>query len=234
VTIPGSAEGPEVSGVGMLVAALVGGLGVGLAPPRGRRATLLRGAGLVVALLGVAGAGQVALDDPRAYALEHRIPRRAAGVRLLVPQRFAVIDERSDPLGGPWPLYPGLHDTLAQRVGHRVQVLVLPSAGEGDERSALLRVDETLARELVERPAPLPEAWPRAAGEGEGEGSAGLAEEALRTTVLRRNGQDVGLTIERPLPGGMSVVLVAAPADALASDASLHAAVLADARPDAD
>jgi len=228
VMIPRQAEGLEVSALGMIAAAVVGVLGVGLAPPRGRRATALRGVGLVLAVVTALGIGWVAFEDSQAFALEHRVVRRAGGVRLTVPLRMTVVGERADAASGPWPIYPGLHDGLAQRVGDRVQVLVLPSA-DADERSALLRIDDALTHELIERAEPPPEAWLTAYRRVAPEG----AEARLRSTVVRRNGQDVGVIIERALPGDITVVLVAAPAEALEHDAMLYATVLADARPEA-
>ncbi|MEM9456306.1 MAG: rhomboid family intramembrane serine protease [Myxococcota bacterium] len=226
VMIPREAEGLDVSAVGMVTALLVGLLGVGLAPPQGRRAAILRGLGFLLVLAGVAAVGMVATEDPQAFAYGDRRPLRAEGVVLEVPSRFAVVTEADPEPVGPWPVFPGLHDQLAQRVGDRVQVLVTASPQEPDEPSALLRIDDALTRELVERAAPPPPRWQQAYREIAGDEALG----ALRSTVVRRNGDDLGVVIERPLPGGeVSVVLLAAPIDALEHDADLYAAVLADA-----
>ncbi len=227
VMIPREAQGLDVSALGMVAAAVVGVLGVGLASPQGRVATVFRGVGLLLAVASVLGIGWVALEDSQAFALEHRVPRRAGGVHLTVPLRMTVVDELDDAPLGPWPVYPGLHDGLAQRVGDRVQVLVLPSA-DADAPSALLRIDDALTHELIERDAPPPEAWLAAYREVAPEG----AEERLRSTVVRRNGVDVGVIIERSLPGEDSVVLLAAPPEALEHDPMLYATIVADARPE--
>lgn len=237
VTIPRSGVGLDVSAVGMLVAAAVGVLGVALAPPRGPGAMVLRGVtGVLLAALVVAGVW-VAREDPRALALERRRPVSAQGVRLRVPERFAVVDAQRELSPSAWPLYPGLHDTLAQRTGDRVQLLIT-ATGDVEGPCALLRVDPTLAHALVEVEAPPPEAWrvawqdavstPAAAGGDEpGEDAA----TAVRSTVLRGNGRDVGVVLERALGGGVSVVLVASPPTALVHDAVLYATILADVQP---
>jgi membrane associated rhomboid family serine protease len=222
VMIPRSGVGLEVSLVGMIAAALVGMLVVALAGPQGPMATALRGVAALLVLVLPVAVVSVARSDPRAFALEHRRTVAAQGVRLRVPERFTVVHAaRSGPAAEPWPLQPGLHDTLAQRVGHRVQLLVTTATpARADGPSALLRVDPTLAHALVEVPAPPPEAFGQAAADASLE---------LRSTLLRRNGHDVGFVIERALGPGVSVVLVASPPEALVHDAALYAAILADA-----
>lgn len=230
VMIPRSGTGLDVSLVGMVVAAAVGMLGLGLGAPLGRAAAVLRGVGALLALAVPVAAAFVALEDPRAFALEHRRTVAAEGVRLRVPARFAVVeatpvdDAAFDPHAGPWPLQPGLHDTLAQRVGHRVQLLVTPTPTDAAAASALLRVDPELGRAFVEVPAPPPEAFVRAWHH-----ASDTDEAALRSTILRRNGHDVGVVLERALGHGVSVVLVASPPEALVHDAALYAAILAEA-----
>jgi len=226
VMIPRGGFGLDVSPVGMVVAAVVGILGLGLGAPLGRMATMLRGVGGALSLTMVAAMGMVALEDPQAFMLQERHTVAAEGVRLRVPSRFVVVEATpAEPGSEPWPLQPGLHDTLAQRVGHRVQLLITPSVDDPAAPSALLRVAPELARALVEVPEPpLPPAfaaaWERA--------TAGQPE-PLRSTLLRRNGYDVGLVLERPLEQGVSVVLVAAPPEALVHDAALYATILAEA-----
>jgi membrane associated rhomboid family serine protease len=227
VMIPRSGHGLDVSPAGMVVAAVVGVLGLGLGAPLGRLAAVLRvvGGGLALAL--PVAMVLVAREDPQAFTLEHRRTVAAEGVRLRVPTRFEVVE--ATPAESPsntWPLQPGPHDTLAQRVGHRVQLLVTPTAADPEVQSALLRVVPELARAFAEVPAPpLPEAFTRA-----WEQVAGPPEATLRTTLLRRNGHDVGVVLERPLGHGVSVVLVASPPAALAHDAALYATILAEAR----
>ncbi len=230
VTIPRSGAGLEVSAVGMAVAAAVGMLGVAVAGPRGPVAAVLRGVAAALAVaLGVAAA-LVAYEDPQGFALAHRRPVSAQGLRLRVPQRFAVIDGRAEPVAAPWPLYPGLHDTLAQRVGDRVQLLIT-ATGDPAGPSALLRVDPTLRHALLEVSAPPPEAWQAAWRRAMSPIAAETADAALRSTVLRRDGRDVGVVLERALGDGVSVVLVAAPPAALTHDAVLYATMLAEAQP---
>ncbi|MCX4245902.1 rhomboid family intramembrane serine protease [Paraliomyxa miuraensis] len=233
VTIPREGAGLHVSGVGMGAAAMAGALSTSLATWRWCAAVLrVIGFGLVlclpVALL------QVGLEDPQAFELEHRRSLTAQGVVLSVPARFEVLTEpRERPAGAPWRLEPGLHDTLAQRVGDRVQVLVTPTGPESqsDSRShsALLRVNPDLRRALVDVEAPAPpgfqEAYERASAR------AGIDPATLRSTIVRGDGIDVGIVLERPLPGGISVVLIAAPPSALDHDAALYAAMIADAVP---
>jgi membrane associated rhomboid family serine protease len=230
VTIPRSGAGLDVSAVGMVVAAVVGMLGVGLAPPQGHIAAMARGVAGALLLAVPVAAVSVAREDPHAFVLAHRRTVTAAGVVLHVPERFVVVQTEREPTADPWPIYPGLHDTLAQRVGDRVQVLITPTRDGTMGPSALLRVDPGLGHALVEVAAPAPAAWGEAWSRATAPGSEATTPD-LRTTVLRRNGQDVGVVIERALGQGVSVVLVAAPPAALAHDAALYAAVLADAQP---
>lgn len=234
VMIPRHGSGLDVAPVGMLVAVVVGMLGMGLGSPRGR---VTAGMGGVAALLWLAlpiAVITVARADVQALALAHRRPVAAQGVQLRVPERFVVVEAAGDEAGEPWPLQPGLHDTLAQRVGHRVQLLVTPTPAQPGGPSALLRVQPGLAHALDEVATPLPPAFAAAwqaavATRPAGEGA--VAPAALRSTVLRRNGHDVGVVVERALGHGMSVVLVAAPPAALTHDAALYAAILAEAEP---
>jgi membrane associated rhomboid family serine protease len=231
VTIPKSGTGLDVSAVGMVVAAVVGMVGMGIAPPQGAVAAMLRGVAGVLGLALPVAVVLVAREDPQAFTLEHRRVVAAQGVRLRVPERFVVVEAEREPAAEPWPLYPGLHDVLAQRAGDRVQLLITPT-GDAEASNALWRVDPGLAHALVEVPAPAPAAWEEAWRNATAASAApGQPEVVLRSTVLRRNGQDVGVVIERALEGGVSVVLVASPPAALAHDAALYAAVLADAQP---
>lgn len=233
VMIPRQGTGLDVSAVGMLVAALVGAVGVGLGPPQGRVAVALRGVATLVVLVLPVALVLVAQQDPQAFALAHRRPVAAQGVPLRVPTRFVVIEAKpsDEPSAAPWPLQPGLHDALAQRVGHRVQLLVTPTRAEA--RSALLRVEPGLGHAFEEVEAPLPaafgRAWEGAAATLPASVDPHAAAHGLRSTVLRRNGQDVGVVLERALGQGVSVVLVASPPTALDHDAVLYAAILAEA-----
>lgn len=226
VMIPRNGTGLDVSPAGMLVAGAVGMLGLGLGAPLGRAAAILRWLGVPLVLALPVAVVQVALEDPA--ALEERRTVAAGGVHMRVPSRFAVIEATADaddhpPSAEPWPLQPGLHDTLAHRVGHRVQVLVTPTPTDPEAPSALLRVDPALAHAFVEVPEPPPASFERAWEQAAGAGAS------LRSTILRRNGKDVGLVLERPLGQGTSVVLVASPPEAVTHDAELYAAILAEA-----
>lgn len=229
VTIPRQGAGLHVSGIGMLLAGLVGMLTVALAPPAGPLAAGLRWLGVALGLGALVAVGLVAAEDPQAFALAHRHPVTAQGVVLRVPARMHVVPQARPTGAGPWPLLPGLHDTLAERVGDRVQVLVTPTPTDPEAPSAPSRVDAALGHGLVEVAAAPPERWQRAYEQAAAR--AGLDPAGLRSDLLRRDGRDLGVVIERPLPGGMSVVLVASPPEALEHDAALYAAVLADAEP---
>jgi membrane associated rhomboid family serine protease len=230
VMIPRQGTGLDVSAAGLVVAALVGMLGVAAGPPQGRVAAALRGVAAVLVLVLPLAVGVTAWQDPGAFALAHRRPVAADGVQLRVPARLQVVPEGAgvDALADPWPLLPGLHDALAQRVGHRVQILVTPTPAAAGGPSALLRAEPSLGHAFEEVDAPLPAAFDRAFRAAV---DAPAAEPGLRSTVLRRNGQAVGLVIERALGQGTSVVLVASPPAALDHDAALYAAILAEASP---
>ncbi len=227
LTIPRSAQGLEGSGVGLVVAGLVGMVVVAVAAPRGMIATGLRGLAVLVAVAVPVAVVQVATEDVRAQAVASRRTLEVDGVGIAVPPHFAVIEQREDATGEAWPRWPGLHDALAERVGHRVQVLVTRPPPDAEEPSALLRVEPALARELFEVPSAPPEVWSAAYRRRAG----ATAEAALRTTVLRRNGADVGIVIERGIGEGEAcVALIAAPASALTHAPELYAAILADAQ----
>ncbi|MCH9684882.1 MAG: rhomboid family intramembrane serine protease [Deltaproteobacteria bacterium] len=225
VTIPRSGA-LDVSPVGMLVTVVLALL-LAMPPARSRWTIVQRGVAAVLGLAGLAAVAMVAMSDPHAVAMQQRRPLSARGIELSVPQQFVVVNEVQPADGAVWPLQPGLHDALAQRVGHRVQLLVTAAAGQG-EPSALLRIDPALGHALIEVEGEAPAAWEEAYRERAG--ADGLA--ALRITTLRRNGEDVALVIERSLeavPGADCVVLVASPPAALAHDAELYAAILGDA-----
>ncbi len=228
VTIPRG--GPlDLAPIGLLAAAMIGVLGA-MPRARGAVAVVLRVLGIAVAVAAVAAVGMVLTEDPRAMLLEQRRVLTAGGVQLSVPPQLSVVNEAQPADGGAWPLQPGLHDTLAQRVGHRVQLLVTTPDTDRSGASALLRIDPLLAHGLTETPGDAPTQWQQAYDRRMGPGSAA----ALRTTTLRRNGQDIGVVIERTVGQGelaACVVLVASPPAALGHDAELYAAILADAEP---
>ncbi|MCA9654060.1 MAG: rhomboid family intramembrane serine protease [Myxococcales bacterium] len=224
ISIP-RGQGPVLAPVGLVLAAGASILLIGLVPPRGVAATIARGLAGVLALAVPAAAIQVALEDPRSFLLEHRAEVSVGDVVLLVPSSFEPVLEVQDD-GGPWPRLVGLDDTLARRGGHRVQLVVTTVAASSDEPCAVLRMHPELLHELDEAAAEPPAAWLDAYRRT---GEAG----ELRTTILRRNGYDVGMVIERVIgsgSGARSVALVAAPPRALEDAPRLYSAVLADAR----
>lgn len=227
VSIPRE-HGPVLAPAGLVIAAATSIVLIGLVPPRGILASGLRGLAVALALAIPVAAGQVALEDPRELLLEQRRPVVFDGLELAVPRTFLPVVEPSEDELGPWPRQRGLTDTLAQRAGHRVQVILTEPAEGPSEPCALLRASPTLVHELDEAAALLPEEWGqayRAAGGDEGE---------LRATTVRRNGQDVGMVIERVVGEGTrarSVALVASPPRALNDAPTLYATVLADVHP---
>lgn len=176
----------------------------------------------VLALIGAA-AWQVSQEDPIRFLAEHREPRGPErGVTLVLPRSFervAADGERRHPL---LPVFQGWIDTQALRGGALVQVLVSeggPIAGS----SALFRFDPGLQRELVVRD------------------DAGIPDEARAvldagapgwtTYTLQRNGVAAARVIERGFAKvGPTVVLVVAPAEALAQAPGLYAQIVVDAR----
>jgi hypothetical protein len=108
----------------------------------------------------------------------------------------------------------------ALRGGALVQVMVL-EGGSSPQSSALIRLDPQLSRELVVR---------EDAGLDAGSRAALAGVEGLSTYTLQRNGVAVGRVIERSFGAvGPTVVLVAAPGEALEQAPRLYAQIVADA-----
>lgn len=218
---------------GMLAAAAIGGLSVVVAPPRGALAKVLRWSSVPIVVLFAASVVWVAVEDPRTALREHGQSRHAAGVQFDAPGMFGVVHEVEDDRRGLWPLVPGLVDNLAQQAGDRVQVVVTTVAADDDSRSALLRIEPDLAHDLVEVSGEAPVAWRQAYNAVEGRDAA----RDLRVTTLRRNGDDIGLVVERALgdaSGAPTIVLIAAPPAALEHAPELYAEILGGAMLDDD
>lgn len=135
------------------------------------------------------------------------------------PRTFERIDERQDVAGLPLPLHVGVLDGLALRAGHLVQVMVVVPDHDADlSAPGLLRLDPALDAELTLVPAELPDAFLQTAHKAEAH-------------TVRRNGTELGVTVERrlgPAPEDPSVVLFAA-SEALERQGALYARVLAEA-----
>ncbi|MBL9100084.1 MAG: rhomboid family intramembrane serine protease [Myxococcales bacterium] len=204
-------------------AALVGSLIAVALPPNLPRALARVLAALLVGVVGlvvIAGV-QVAREDPIGFAIRHREPRPPEhGVTLTLPRSFERVStagERRHPL---LPVYPGWIDMQALRGGALVQVMVL-EGGSSPQSSALIRLDPQLSRELVVR---------EDAGLDAGSRAALAGVEGLSTYTLQRNGVAVGRVIERSFGAvGPTVVLVAAPGEALEQAPRLYAQIVADA-----
>jgi hypothetical protein len=225
--VPGIVAAP-LPAIGVLWASVVGTVLVGVIPIRGVVAKLVGWSAVpLVALLPLA-AWQVAHEDIEATELAHRTAQVVSATRLEVPARFGRA-EAGGPPGLLLPLQSGLVDELERLGRGLVQVVVVPAddapeAGATGHRSALLRLDPSLDRELGEVvDAPLPPAF-AAAWSDLG------ADAPLAVTGLRRNGTTVAIVVERAV-GGRSVALVAAPPSVLDHAPAIYAAILADARP---
>ncbi len=135
------------------------------------------------------------------------------------PRTFERIDERQDVAGLPLPLHVGVLDGLALRAGHLVQVMVVVPDHDADlSAPGLLRLDPALDAELTLVPAELPDAFLQTAHKAEAH-------------TVRRNGTELGVTVERrlgPAPEDPSVVLFAA-SEALERQGAIYARVLAEA-----
>lgn len=205
-------------------AALVGSV-VAIALPPNLPRVVLRGLG--VALAGVLGvvavaAVQVGQEDPIGFAAHH-VERKPPefGVSLQLPHSFESVTGTEERRHSLLPVYKGWLDMQALRGGALVQVLVL-EGGSLPGSSALFRLDPGLERELVVR---ADEGIPEASRAALGAGAPGWT-----TYTLQRNGEAVARVIERPFGAvGPTVVLVVAPAEAIAQAPGLYAQIVAGA-----
>ncbi len=143
----------------------------------------------------------------------------AGPARVSAPRTFEFIEERQEVQGLPLPLQVGVLDGLALRAGDLAQIMVLVPNHDADlSVPGLLLLDPTLAAELTLTPVPLPPAFSEASVKAD-------------AYAVRRNGSELGITLERrlgPGPEDPRVVLFAAPG-ALERQASIYARVLAEA-----
>jgi hypothetical protein len=213
----------EVSGIGLAVAAAVAVVLTGLVPavPPAWVARVLR-AVLGILVAGAAlGVVQVAREDVESFVLGRRARVLVhGGVRFLVPPGFRVaqLSENDGPVVSP---EAGIIDGLEARTGGVVQYLVVqPEAEhEAEHEPVLFELEPTLRRELTATPLDrLPRPFVDALGDTPHDAFA-----------LRQNGVSVARVVERRLPTGVVVVVVAAPGEALGHAPALYGAILADA-----
>lgn len=230
----------DVSFAGLAAAAVVGMLGVGLVPPRGWAAKIVGALAVPLAVLLGLAALQVAREDIEAFVVSRREAAQLPGVVVSLPSSFATTARRDVPHLA-LPVHAGRVDTIALRGGNLVQIISAPTvAGSNADAEvadqspaastcALLRVHPQLRRELTVLDAPpLPSQFAEAYADIAGP----EAQAELTLSSLRRNGQTVGLVIERTVgagPTARAVALVAAPAEAVEHAPRLYAAILADA-----
>jgi hypothetical protein len=168
------------------------------------------------------GVLQVGREDAETFLVARRTDvQDKNGAVLRLPSTFSATDHASDP-SLPLPLLRGHADGLAARGGDLVQVVV----GErGDASTPLpLLLEKSLRHQLDAVPGEVPAVLARRYVALGGDPSS------LRAWLLRRNGEDVGLVIERDLDATHSVALVGAPVESIARGRGLYAAILFDAR----
>jgi len=207
---------------GLWVAAVWAVLVIGLAPAHGRFAGALGVLGTLLVLPLVLGVLQVGREDTEAFLVGRRYDVKAAhGVVLRLPLQFTASERATDP-ALPLPLLDGHVDGLAARSGDLVQIVV----GERSSSGVPLPVelDPTLRHQLDAVAGEVPVALARRFEAMGGEPST------LRAFVLRRNGEDVALVVERDLDTTHTLALVGAPTDAIVRGRGLYAAILMDAR----
>lgn len=233
--VPGVASAP-VSVVGFLWAAVVGTMVVGMVPPAGVVAAILRWLAVPLVLAIPVAAVKVAREDVEAFTIAHReLLTIAPGVRTPLPRR--MVPAETAPAEGPGlPIAAGWIDAIEREGGALVQLVVADVPGAGDveapgdaHASALLRNDPSLYRELDEiEGADLPPAFAAALEATRAEASEPPEAGELHVTALRRNGVRIGLVVERDV-GPHRVALVASPPSALDHAPRLYARILADA-----
>ncbi|MBX7084136.1 MAG: rhomboid family intramembrane serine protease [Nannocystaceae bacterium] len=221
VQIGGALIGVFALGVslpGVWIAALVGVIAVGLLPAVGPIARVAAIAGALALAAVPWGIAATAREDAEAFLVARRSEQRSGELQLRLPSTMVATEPVRDP-ALPLPIGAGFVDTLAARAGD----LVLLQSGAADEQPLPLALDPTLRRELDAVPTEVPPAFARRFG------AHGGRVESLRAFHLRRNGVDVALVVERPMPQGRALALLSAPPAALSRAANLYAAVLADA-----
>jgi hypothetical protein len=140
---------------------------------------------------------------------------------LRLPSTFSATEPMNDP-SLPLPLLRGHADSLAARAGDLVQVVVGERAESGTPLPLVL--DASLRHQIDAVPGEVPAVIARRFTALGGDPST------LRAWLLRRNGVDVALVIERDLDATRSVALVGSPVAAVERGRGLYAAILFDAR----
>lgn len=209
----------EASWHGLLAAAVVGVL-IAFLPAHARARWVELGVAFLLTAACTVALVRTAREDPSSLVERARWTVFEAGpASLSAPRTFEFIDERQDVAGLPLPLQVGVIDGLALRAGELAQIMVVVPDHDADlSRPGLLLLDPRLDAELTLVPMELPQAFV--------ETSAGA-----HAYAVRRNGAELGVTVERrlgPAPEDPSVVLFAAPG-ALERQASVYARVLAEA-----
>jgi hypothetical protein len=226
----------DVTATGLAVAAAFGVVWLGLLPPQGTWAALLRWLWIPLVALTVWATVVVARQD--VATILGALPQQRIRVGAVTFEGPAHLEstERADVFGLGLPVQPGLVDAFALRIGKLVQLIAVTAASEDFDASAaresasspsLLLLDPSLDRELAvtereDLPPDFVDAYVAAGGDPS----------ELRVFALRRNGADVGLVIDRRLsspvgqPDGITAGIVAAPADALSHAPRLYARVL--------
>ncbi len=207
---------------GLWVAAVWAVLVVGLLPALGRFAGGLGVLGILLALPVGLGVLQVSREDPEAFLVARRVDvRDDAGAVLRLPSTFAATEPTNDP-SLPLPLMHGHADSLAARAGDLVQVVVGERADAGTPLP--LALDKALRHQIDAVAVDVPPALARRFSVLGGDVTT------LRAWLLRRNGVDVGIVVERDLDATHTVALVAAPVAALDRGRGVYASILYDAR----
>ncbi|MBK8236589.1 MAG: hypothetical protein IPK74_13630 [Deltaproteobacteria bacterium] len=206
--------------VGVWVAAITGVVLVGLAPGNGPVARALAVVGFAMVAACAWGAAQVAREDAESFLVARRrsITDDDGSLRL---SSNLVETEGLRRAGLPLPLAAGHIDRLAARAG---DLVVLQRGAAADETPLPITLDPSLRRELDAIATTVPPAFVRRFV------TDGGREDQLRGWLLRRDGDDVALVVERRLEGARAVAWVAAPPAALTRATRLYASVLADAR----
>ncbi len=210
----------EASWHGLLAAVVVGALLAFIPSRPGMRWVELGVALLLVAACSVALV-RTAREEPLSLVADGSWTIFEAGPAVVsTPRTFEFVDERQDVAGLPLPLQVGVLDGLALRAGDLAQVMVVvPDHDAKLDVPGLLLLDPALDAELTLVPRELPAAFVEASVEAE-------------AYAVRRNGAELGITLERPLgpaPEDPRVVLFAAPG-ALERQAAIYARILAETR----
>jgi len=210
----------EASWQGLLAAVVAGALLAFIPSRAGTRWVELGVAFLLAAACSLALL-RAAREDPLSLIADASWTAFEAGPAIVsAPRTFEFVDERQDVAGLPLPLQVGALDGLALRAGDLAQVMVVVPDHDAElDVPGLLLLDPALDAELTLVPRELPAAFVEASVEA-------------KAYAVRRNGAELGVTLERrlgPAPEDPRVVLFAAPG-ALQRQSSTYARVLAETR----